>query len=139
MAEMQCGGHHDVGVSRALDGEELATGVNLEGKSVGDGSLTYLFKVVLKKNIFCLLILRPHPTSPLQFNRCIDCRRDAITSQLRCISWNVTYHAICLETLVTVICDVPTDATFLTIQGDAQFTSFARVILAFLYLVPQYG
>jgi hypothetical protein len=42
MAEMQCGGHHGVGVSRALSGEELATGVNLEGKSVGDGTLTYL-------------------------------------------------------------------------------------------------
>jgi hypothetical protein len=50
-----------------LDGEELATGVNLEGKSVGDGTFTYLLQFVLKKNIFCLLILRPHPTSPLQF------------------------------------------------------------------------
>jgi hypothetical protein len=33
-------------------GEELATGVNLEGKSVGDGTLTYLLNVVLKKNSF---------------------------------------------------------------------------------------
>jgi hypothetical protein len=85
MAEMQCGGHHGVGVSRALrleSGEELATGVNLEGKSIGNGTLTYLLNIVLKKNRFCLLILRPHPTSPLQFDRWIDCRRDAITSQL---------------------------------------------------------
>jgi hypothetical protein len=57
MAEMQCGGHHGVGVSRALDGEELATGINLEGKSVGDGTLTYFLQVDLKKNSFCLLIL----------------------------------------------------------------------------------